>query len=138
MDVTALMRDPAVARALAWVEAHAAQVAEEAVRICEIPAPTFEEAERATYVRRRFGELGLQDVTIDPAGNARGRRPGTGGGPGLAMAAHLDTVFPKGTDVKVKRQGTRLLAPGIGDNSTAIAALLAMVEAMNAAGLTTA
>ena len=138
MDVTALMRDPAVARALAWVEAHAAQVAEEAVRICEIPAPTFEEAERAAYVRRRFAELGLQDVTIDAAGNARGRRPGAGGGPGLAMAAHLDTVFPKGTDVKVKRQGARLLAPGIGDNSTAIAALLAMLEAMNAAGLTTA
>ena len=138
MDVTALMRDPAVARALAWVEAHAAQVAEEAVRICEIPAPTFEEAERAAYVRRRFAELGLQDVTIDAAGNARGRRPGAGGGPGLAMAAHLDTVFPKGTDVKVKRQGTRLLAPGIGDNSTAIAALLAMLEAMNAAELTTA
>jgi len=138
MDVTALMRDPAVARALAWVEAHAAQVAEEAVRICEIPAPTFEEAERAAYVRRRFAELGLQDVTIDAAGNARGRRPGAGGGPGLAMAAHLDTVFPKGTDVKVKRQGALLLAPGIGDNSTAIAALLAMLEAMNAAGLTTA
>ncbi len=138
MDVTVLMRDPAVVRALAWVEAHAAQVAEEAVRICEIPAPTFEEAERATYVRRRFAELGLQDVTIDPAGNARGRRPGMGGGPGLAMAAHLDTVFPKGTDVKVKRQGTRLLAPGIGDNSVGIAALLTMLEAMNAAGLVTA
>ena len=138
MDVTALMRDPAVARALAWVEVHAAQIAEEAVRICEIPAPTFEEGERAAYVRRRFGELGLQDVTIDAAGNARGRRPGKGGGPGLAMAAHLDTVFPKGTDVKVKRQGTRLLAPGIGDNSVAIASLLAMVEAMNAAGVTTA
>ncbi len=138
MDATVLMRDPAVIRALAWVEAHAVQAAEEAVRICEIPAPTFEEAERATYVRRRFAELGLQDVTIDPAGNARGRRPGMGGGPGLAMAAHLDTVFPKGTDVKVKRQGTRLLAPGIGDNSVGIAALLTMLEAMNAAGLATA
>jgi tripeptide aminopeptidase len=138
MDIVALMRDPAVAKALAWVEAHAAQVVEEAVRICEIPAPTFEETERAAYVRCRFAELGLQDVTIDAAGNARGRRPGAGGVPGLAMAAHLDTVFPKGTDVTVKRQGTRLLAPGIGDNSTAIAALLAMLEAMNAAGLTTA
>ena len=138
MEIAALMRDPAVAKALAWVDAHAAQVAEEAVRICEIPAPTFEEAERAAYVRRRFAELGLRDVTIDAAGNARGRRPGTGGGPGLAMAAHLDTVFPKGTDVRVKREGTRLLAPGIGDNSVAIASLLAMVEAMNAAGVTTA
>ena len=137
-DLTGLLREPAVARALAWVDAHVQQIIEEAVRICEIPAPTFEETERAAYVRGRFAALGLQDVTIDPAGNARGRRRGTGGGPGLAMAAHLDTVFPKGTDVKVKRQGTRLLAPGIGDNSVAIAALLAMLEAMNAAGLITA
>jgi acetylornithine deacetylase/succinyl-diaminopimelate desuccinylase-like protein len=133
-----LLREPAVARALAWVDAHVQQIIEEAVRICEIPAPTFEETERAAYVCGRFAALGLQDVTIDPAGNARGRRRGTGGGPGLAMAAHLDTVFPKGTDVKVKRQGTRLLAPGIGDNSVGIAALLTMVEAMNAAGLATA
>ena len=136
-DLTGLLREPAVARALAWVDAHVQQIIEEAVRICEIPAPTFEETERAAYVCGRFAALGLQDVTIDPAGNARGRRRGTGGGPGLAMAAHLDTVFPKGTDVRVKRQGTRLLAPGIGDNSVAIAALLAMLEAMNAAGLAT-
>jgi acetylornithine deacetylase/succinyl-diaminopimelate desuccinylase-like protein len=81
--------------------------------------------------------LGLKDVTIDAAGNVRGWRPGTGG-PGLAMAAHLDTVFPQGTDVNVKRQGGRLLAPGIGDNSVAIAALLGMVDALNAAGVATA
>lgn len=138
MEISSLMQEPAVARALAWVESRTAQVAEEAIRICEIPAPTFEEGERAAYVRGRFEALGLVEVGIDPAGNVRGRRPGAGGGPGLALAAHLDTVFPKGTDVTVKRQGTRLLAPGIGDNSVAIAALLAMLEAMNAAGLATA
>jgi len=138
MEIADLMRDPATKAAFAWIETHAAQVVEDAIRICEIPAPTFEEAERAAYVRGRFEQLGLKDVAIDEAGNVRGRRPGAGGGPGLAMAAHLDTVFPKETDVKVKRQGGRLLAPGIGDNSVAIAALLAMVEAMNAAGLRTA
>ena len=137
MDITALMREPAVAKALAWVDAHAAEIAEEAVRICEIPAPTFEEGERAKYVRGRFEALGLRDVTIDAAGNVVGRRPGKGGGPGLAMAAHLDTVFPQGTDVTVKRQGTRLAAPGIGDNSVAVAGLLGMIEALNAAGLQT-
>jgi len=137
MDITALMRDPAVAKALAWAESHAGQFSEEAVRICEIPAPTFEEGERAKYVRGRFTALGLKDVTIDAAGNVRGRRPGTGGGPGLALAAHLDTVFPRGTDVKVKRQGARLAAPGIGDNSVAIAGLLGMIEALNAAGVQT-
>lgn len=138
MDMTTLMRDAAVAKALAWIDAHAAGIAEETVRICEIPAPTFDEGDRAAYVRGRFEQLGLQDVAIDAGGNARGRRPGTGGGPGLAMAAHLDTVFPRGTDVKVKRQGSRLAAPGIGDNSVAIASLLAMVEALNAGGVQTA
>jgi acetylornithine deacetylase/succinyl-diaminopimelate desuccinylase-like protein len=138
MDVPSLTKDAAVAKALAWVDAHATQVAEEAIRICEIPAPTFDEGERAKYVRGRFEALGLKDVTIDAAGNARGRRPGAGSGPGLAMAAHLDTVFPRGTDVKVKREGTHLHAPGIGDNSVAIASLLAMVEALNTGGVRTA
>jgi tripeptide aminopeptidase len=138
MDVSGLMRDPAVAKALAWTDAHVKQVIEEAVRICEIPAPTFEEAERAAYVERRFVELGLQDVAVDAAGNVRGRRPGTGGGPGVAVGAHLDTVFPRETDLRVRREGTRLHAPGIGDNSVAVASLLAMVEALNTAGVQTA
>ncbi len=137
MDVSRLMDDAAVAKALAWVDTHAAQVVEEAIRICEIPAPTFDEGERAKYVRQRFEALGLEDVTIDPAGNARGRRPGAAPGPGLAMAAHLDTVFPKNAHVKVRREGSRLHAPGIGDNSVAIAGLLAMVEALSAGGVKT-
>lgn len=137
MDIPALIRQPDVARALAWVEARAGQIAEEAVRICEIPSPTFGETERARYVRGRFEGLGLQDVGIDAAGNARARRPGSGPGPGLALAAHLDTVFPAGTDVTVKRQGSRLAAPGIGDNSMAVAALLGMLEALDAAGIRT-
>lgn len=138
MDVSALLQEPAVARALAWVESHAGQVVEEAIRVCEIPAPTFEEGERAAYVRGRFAALGLADVAIDAAGNVRGRRPGTGTGPGVAVGAHLDTVFPQGTDVRVRREGSRLLAPGIGDNSVAVASLLGLVEALDAAGVQTA
>jgi acetylornithine deacetylase/succinyl-diaminopimelate desuccinylase-like protein len=138
MDVPALMRDPAVARALAWVDRHRDQVVQEAVRICQIPAPTFGEDERAAYVRTCFDRLGLKDVRTDGAGNVRGWRPGTGPGPGLAMSAHLDTVFPRETDVIVRRHGTRLAAPGIGDNSVAVAALLAMVEALDAGGVQTA
>jgi len=137
MDVTVVMQEPAVAKALAWVDAHAGQIVDEAIRICEIPAPTFDEGERAKYMRGRFEALGLKDPAIDAAGNVRGRRPGAGSGPGLAIAAHLDTVFPKDTNVTVRREGTRLLAPGIGDNSVAIAALLAMVGALDAAGVRT-
>src|SRR4026209_2089039 len=67
-----------------------------------------------------------------------GLRKGTGGGPMLALLAHLDTAFPEGTDVKVKRSGTRLSAPGIGDDTRALALLLTVVRAMNAAKFETA
>jgi tripeptide aminopeptidase len=138
MDLTGLMLEPTVVKAFQWIDTHVDRIVEEAIRICEIPAPTFEEAERAAYVKGRFAQLGLADVTIDGAGNVRGRRPGAGGGPGVAVGAHLDTVFPKGTDVRVKRDSSRLLAPGIGDNSVAVAALLTMVEALDAGGVRTA
>jgi acetylornithine deacetylase/succinyl-diaminopimelate desuccinylase-like protein len=137
-DIASLMQDPALAKSLAWIDSHAEQIVAEAIRICEIPAPTFAEGERAAYVRERFARLGLCNVTIDAAGNVLGVRPGTGGGPNLAVGAHLDTVFPAGTDVTVKRDGTRLLAPGIGDNSVGLAALLAVVDALNVGGVKTA
>ena len=97
MDPTGLMLEPTVVTAFQWIDTHVDRIVEEAIRICEIPAPTFEEAERAAYVKRRFAQLGLADVIIDGAGNVRGRRPGAGGGPGTAVGADLDTVFPKRT-----------------------------------------
>lgn len=138
VDILGLMRQPVIGAALRWVDEHAAQVVEDAIRICRIPAPTFEEAERAAYVRLRFERLGLADVGIDAAGNVRGRRPGAGRGRGLAMSAHLDTVFPRDTDLTVRREAGRVAAPGIGDNSTGVAGLLAMLEALDAAGVVTA
>src|SRR5512141_1754142 len=137
VDILGLMRQPVIGAALRWVDEHAGQVVEDAVRICRIPAPTFEEAERAAYVRLRFERLGLADVGIDAAGNVRGRRPGAGRGRGLAMSAHLDTVFPRDTDLTVRREAGRVAAPGIGDNSTGVAGLLAMLEALDAAGAVT-
>jgi acetylornithine deacetylase/succinyl-diaminopimelate desuccinylase-like protein len=137
LDVAALMRDPAVAAALVWLDGRTEPVVEEAIRICRIAAPTFDEGERAAYVRGRFEALGLAEVGIDAAGNVRGRRPGTGAGPGLALAAHLDTVFPRGTNLTVTRAGGRVAAPGIGDNSTGIAGLLTVLEALNRAGVRT-
>ena len=137
MDVTALMREPGVARALQQLEAGADGVLEEAVRICQIPSPTFDEGERAAYVRARFEALRLKDVTIDAAGNLRGRRPGRATGPSAAVITHTDTVFPRGTDLTVRRQPGRLAAPGLGDNSVSIASALAIVEALDAAEVTT-
>ena len=70
------------------------------------------------------GRADLTDVEIDAEGNVIGVRKGTGTGPLIAIAAHLDTVFPEGTNVKVRREGTRLYAPGVGDDSRALAVLL--------------
>jgi acetylornithine deacetylase/succinyl-diaminopimelate desuccinylase-like protein len=80
---------------------------------------------------------GLSDVEIDPEGNVTGMRRGIGNGPLICVAAHLDTVFPAGTDVKVRREGTKLFAPGIGDDTRSLAVLLAWLRAMDAAGIET-
>lgn len=109
----------------------------ELIYLTEIPAPPFGEAPRAEAYARLLREAGLEQVEVDPEGNAlglwRGRRPA----PLLAVAAHLDTVFPAGTDVTVKRHGSRLMAPGIGDDTRACAFLLAAIRAMRAAGIET-
>lgn len=110
----------------------------ELITLNEIPAPSFKEQKRAAAYLEMLRDLGLSDVEIDDEGNAMGLRKGTGGGPMLAVLAHLDTVFPEGTDVKVKRSGTRLTAPGIGDDTRALALLLTVVRAMNAAKFETA
>ena len=108
------------------------------VTLTEIPAPPFKETRRAAKYLELLRQTGLTSVEQDAEGNVMGVRKGTGGGPLLAVAAHLDTVFPEGTDVTVKRTGTRLAAPGIGDDTRSLAVLLALIRAMNEAGVATA
>jgi acetylornithine deacetylase/succinyl-diaminopimelate desuccinylase-like protein len=102
------------------------------VAVSEIAAPTGEEQLRAAWMARRFAVLGLADVRIDPAGNVIGRRPGVdaaaNAGPAVAVCAHLDTVFPRETAVRVRWDGDRLLGPGISDNGRGLAAMLALAE----------
>jgi tripeptide aminopeptidase len=109
----------------------------ELIAITEIPAPPFKEQQRAAAYERMLREAGLADVETDTEGNVMGVRRGRSGGSMLAVIAHLDTVFPEGTDVRVKREGTRLLAPGVGDDSRGLALLLSMVRAMDAARIQT-
>ena len=119
----------------------------ETIRLTEIPAPPFKESERAKVYAEMFRQHGLADVEIDPEGNVLGLRRGTlsarslpgqsGQGSLIAIAAHLDTVFPEGTNVKVRRDGTQLFAPGIGDDTRSLAVLLALIRALDAAGLQT-
>ncbi len=125
-------------QATAFIASDYDRFVSELIALTEIPAPPFKEAARAKAYARMLGDLGLSDVEIDGEGNAMGVRKGTGDGSMVAVVAHLDTVFPEGTDVKVKRQGTRLAAPGIGDNTRGLALVLAVVRAMNAARFQTA
>lgn len=110
----------------------------ETIRLTEIPAPPFKEAQRAKAFLEMLRQTGLSNVEMDAEGNVMGLRKGAGTGGLIALAAHLDTVFPEGTDVRVKRQGTRLAAPGIGDDTRSLAVLLALIRAMDAAGIRTA
>jgi len=110
----------------------------EIIQLTEIEAPPFKEEKRAKAFAEMLRQSGLSDVEIDAEGSAIGIRKGTGNGPLIAIAAHLDTVFPEGTNVKVRRDGTRLYAPGVGDDSRALAVLLAIIRAMDAARIQTA
>jgi tripeptide aminopeptidase len=110
----------------------------ELIAFTEIPAPPFKEARRAKAYLEALRESGLADVEMDPEGNVMGIRRGGVAGSMLAVLSHLDTVFPEGTDVRVKRRGTRLMAPGIGDDTRALALMLAVIRAMNAVKLQTA
>ncbi|HZS59542.1 MAG TPA: M20/M25/M40 family metallo-hydrolase [Gemmatimonadaceae bacterium] len=107
------------------------------VAVSEIAAPTGEEQRRAAWVARRFTTLGLADVRSDTAGNVIGRRLGARPGPAVAVCAHLDTVFPRGTTVRVRHDGELLLGPGIGDNGRGLAAMLALAEEIDGVRLRT-
>ena len=98
-----------------------------AVAIQQIPAPTFHERRRAGFIRSRFEADGLRDVALDPVGNVFGRLPGTGAAKPLVVSAHMDTVFPSGTDLSVEREPGRITGPGIGDNSIGVAGLSGLV-----------
>lgn len=110
---------------------------EELITLTEIPAPPFKEEKRAAAYEEMFRALGLEEVQRDGIGNVTGLRRGRGNGPIVVAASHLDTVFPEGTDVKVRREGTKLFAPGIGDDTRGLATLLAFVRALDAAGIET-
>ena len=110
---------------------------EDIIRFTEIESPPFRESARAQAWREMAEGHGLSDVEIDAEGNVTGLRRGVGNGPLVCVAAHLDTVFPSGTDVTVRREGTKLFAPGIGDDTRSLAVLLAWLRALDAAGIET-
>lgn len=113
------------------------RVIAELIRITETPAPPFKEAERASLFAAMLRDAGLDDVTIDAEGNVLGLRPGREEGPVFVVSAHLDTVFPEDTPIAVRREGERLYAPGIGDDSLGLASILAWVRVLEEAQVST-
>jgi acetylornithine deacetylase/succinyl-diaminopimelate desuccinylase-like protein len=132
-----LLEKPEVRMALKSVDDRAADIVEEWIRLVEIPAPSGKEQTRAKYIRAEMEKLGLSDIRTDDMSNVSGVRKGTGGGPTVVFAAHTDTVFPEGTDLKVKREGDILRAPGVGDDTSNLMATLEMFRALNRAGIRT-
>jgi tripeptide aminopeptidase len=134
----AILANPKVIKALEDIKADDVHAFAEQKRITEIPAPPYKERQRAEYFLKRFVELGFNDAAIDTEGNVIALRKGSGTGrPKLVVSAHLDTVFPEGTDVTVKEKDGVILAPGIGDDSRGLAALLSMIKSLNANAIAT-
>lgn len=130
-DPAALMKEPPIRAALEAVKRNEPSVVEQQIKLCEIPAPPFHEEVRGRELQRLFQSLGLREVRTDRAGNVIGVRPGASAHPNLVFAAHLDTVFPEGTDVKVTTDGAVLKGPGIGDDCRGLALMLGVIRALD-------
>jgi len=125
------MNQPAVRAAMEAAQRNEPRTLDLQVHVCEIPAPPFHEEARARELKRIFEEIHLKDVRIDKTGNVIGVRPGKSAHPNLVFSAHLDTVFPEGTDVHVTRTGDSMKGPGIGDDCRGLAVLISIVRALD-------
>ena len=140
--VAQLADDPRCAQGLAWIDENSAWVTDQQIRLTEIPAPEFGEFRRAAALKDLFAASQLQ-VRVDRTGNVIGERgledgkSSFGARSVILIAAHLDTVFPANTDVRVKRDNARLLAPGISDNGAGLAALVGLARALAESGVRT-
>jgi tripeptide aminopeptidase len=132
-----LLQTPAIRAAVDSARADEMRTIDDQIRICEVEAPPFQEAKRAELYAGLLREAGLKSVRIDAEGNVIAERPGANPRPNVVISAHLDTVFPRGTDVKVRRDGYVLRGPGIGDDCRGLADLLAVARALNKAGVST-
>jgi len=130
-EVGRIAAAPEVRSAFAWLRAQEPQFAAWQLEMARIPSPPFAEGPRGEWLQRRFSELGLQDVRIDEVGNVLGRFPGVGDRH-VALSAHIDTVFPAGTPLNIRQQGSRLYGPGVSDNGAGVTALLAVAAAIHA------
>ncbi len=135
-EVARLAALPQVQSAFRWFVSQEPQIAEWQMQLAGIAAPPFGEGERAAWLAERFRELELDDVHLDEVGNVFGIRRGLEpSNRFLAITAHIDTVFPAGTVLRPRREGSRLYGPGISDNGAGVAALLATAAALHACSI---
>jgi tripeptide aminopeptidase len=127
-----IAQNPQTRTALDWFKAHLSWINDEQARLTEIPAPPFAEGQRAEAVKVLLAAVGLE-VHLDKVGNVIGELRGMNEREVVLIAAHLDTVFPAGTDVKVRREKERMFAPGISDNGTGLVSLVAIARAVHEA-----
>jgi tripeptide aminopeptidase len=132
-----LLQNPAIRAAVDAAKTDEAETIEDQIRLCEVEAPSFQEARRAQLFAQMLRETGLKNVRIDNEGNVIAVRPGRQARPNVVLSAHLDTVFPKGTVVKVRREGAMLRGPGIGDDCRGLADVLAVARLLNKSSITT-
>ena len=133
-EIARLAELPQVGSACAWFRAGESQLAQWQLEVASIPAPPFGEAARGEWLKKRFRELGLEEVHADEVGNIFGILPGPGKY-GVTLSAHIDTVFPAGTPLNVRQQADRLYGPGVSDNGAGVAALLAIAAALQSGGI---
>jgi tripeptide aminopeptidase len=129
------LQEASVVQAFAKIEAHHEDLVQLIMRLCEIASPTFAEGPRARAVAEELRALGLQDVHVDATNNVIGVLPGREPGPTFLLDAHTDTVFPAGTDVRVRRDRGKLTAPGVGDDTTNLACGLFLLRLVRDCGL---
>ncbi|MBA3912342.1 MAG: M20/M25/M40 family metallo-hydrolase [Acidobacteriales bacterium] len=134
-QVARLTEAPEVRAAGDWFRRHEARFAGWQKEITAIAAPPFGEGERGAWLAKRFAELGLEDVHRDAVGNVFGIYPGAGRSC-VSLSAHLDTVFPAGTPLRIREEKSRLYGPGISDNAAGLTAMLAMAAWLQSSPIT--
>jgi tripeptide aminopeptidase len=128
-EVIRLLGLPEVRSACDWFRIHEALLCDWQVELAKIPSPPFGEGARGEWLVARFHELGLEDVHTDEVGNVLGLRPGPRE-PCVSISAHIDTVFPAGTPLNIRKQGSRLYGPGVSDNGAGVTALLGIAASL--------
>src|SRR5918994_1301431 len=135
-QVKAIQDDPRVKAAFDYIDKDREEILREWIAITEINAPSKQEQERARYIESLLRKHKLE-IRYDSAGNLIATRKGTGGGPVAVFDAHMDTVFQPGLKIKTTVRDGRVYAPGVGDDTRNIEALLATIRALDAAKIKT-